>query len=842
MDGDVLERAEELRTRGVAANSAGRPAEARRLLAQALRLAASLTGAKASELRARVLMSEALAVFERSGLATALSFLDAADRELRELPGSGVRQLVHSQRALLFLRSGEMSRALAELDRAAEALPRVPVRDQVVILLNRGTLHMQLVNLDAGRADLTKAFTLASGQGLPELSWKAQHNLGYLEYLASDLPESLRLLAAARVNVQHPAPVVPLDHGRVLVEAGMLREAQERFLEAEAMARQNGLNHERGEALVELARVSLMQGEQDEAGRYAGLARRLFARRGSEGWWAQADLVAIMAQVFHGRCRPAVARHAVDLADRFTAAGARDLDAYASLLAAEAHLMRGEVTLAEPLIRRASALTNAMSYSRRLYADLVRAKVADARGDRPEARAIMRRASDGLARAQGRSSSLDVRAAVALHGRRLGEFALGMAIEEGSAARAFEATERWQAISNRLPPVDPPEDPDLAQLTSQLRQLRDQARGVSAQRNEATGQIAALERRIREKDWHGVGSDSAALVRPVSVSATQRRLAARSAELVSFFSHGGLVHAIVVTPGTSRLVVVAEEREVVELASRIQADLIAANQPRLHPAIASSVRASLARRLSEVDAALLRPLSLRRDRLVVVPSYAVAGFPWGLLPSRQGRPTTVARSATTWAPVDEQRESDGTSVYAVAGPGLASSDVEVDEVASQWAAATVVHAAESTESGLVNALRSRQVVHIAAHGEHQAQNPLFSSVRLSDGVLFAYELQHGGVTAEHVILSACDVGRATIRPGDEPLGLTASLLALGAQNVVAAVAPVPDVTAHRVMAAYHEYLASGLDVSAALAKASLVDDLGGLFCSFGSDWSAASRR
>jgi tetratricopeptide (TPR) repeat protein len=842
VDGDLLSRAEELRTRGVAANSAGRPAEARRLLGQALRLVSSLSGADARELRARVLMSDALAVFERSGLANALEVLDRAGRELRQIPSSGVEQLLHSQRALLLLRSGSMARALAELDRAAQGLPRVPVRDQVVILLNRGTLHMQLAHLEAGRSDLLAALALALEHGLAELGWKVQHNLGYLEYVAGDLPLALSRLAEVQAMVAHPAPWVPLDHGRVLVEAGLLREAQARFLEAETVARDNGLNHERGESLVELARVSLLQGDHPEAMRYAALAKRLFGRRGAEGWRSQAGLVAVMAEVFQGRNRPSVVRQAMDLANRFAVAGARDLDAYASLLAAEAHLVRGDTAVAESLIARASAGAGAMSYSRRLYADLVKAKAADARGDRPKARAIMRRASDGLARAQGRSSSLDVRAAVALHGRRLGDLALGLAVEEGSAARALEATERWQAISNRLPPVAPPDDPDLAQLTSQLRQLREQERGLSAERNRATAHIAALERRIRERDWHGVGSEGAALTKPVSVTALQRRLAATSAALASFFPHAGTIHAVVVTPRGSALVPVAAEAEVLELATRIQADVIAANQPRLHPAIASSVRGSLSRRLEEVDRALLGPLGLRQERLVVVPSYAVAGLPWGLLPSRVGRPTTVARSATTWASGDLRLPPTKPSVYAVAGPGLATTDAEVDAVAALWPSAEAVHAEQSTEAGLVQALRSRSVVHIAAHGEHQGQNPLFSSVRLSDGVLFAHELQHGGVTAEHVILSACDVGRATIRPGDEALGLTASLLALGAKNVVAAVAPVPDVVAHRVMTAYHRHLAAGLDVSASLAQASLVDELGGLFCSFGSDWAAPAAR
>lgn len=845
MQDNLLARAEDLRTRGVAANSGGRPAEARRLLRAALRATRAVPDGRAVlRLRSRILVSAALPVFESQGLHAALQVLQDAERM-----SEGVEEvwpLVHSQRAALYGRSGDLLGAKRELDQAVAGIHTLPPRDQAVILLTRGTVSTHLGNLAASREDLTAALALARSHDLRELVPKAQHNLAMLEYVRGDLPEALSLLAEVVPVTGSSAPAIPLDYGRVLLEVGLTREARSRLLEAERLAAEQGLRHERGEAMVEIARAGLLRPDWDEALEYARRAQRLFSRRGSEGWRDQAVLITVIVAVATRRRPRATAVRAVQLADRFAAAGARDLDAYASLLAAEAFLQHGDERRAEVQIGRAEPGIRAMSYSRQLYADLVRAESAKSRGDRRQARAIMRRASDGLARAQGRSSSLDLRAAVALHGRRLSDFALGMALDEGSAVRAFEATERWRAISNRLPPVDRPEDPELAELTSRLRRMRDQARGASPRRNEAVDHIAALERRIRERDWHGSASRPAQVARPVAVTELQRRLAGRDADLVSFFSHAGIVHAVAMGPHRRELVAVAEEAQILELVARIQADLVASNQPRLHPALAASVRGSLERRLAEADRALLGSVRLGRERLVVVPSYAVAGLPWGMVPSRLGRPTTVARSATTWARAESQEhEADtptGPAVYAIAGPGLAAADAEVDRVAAHWPRADVVHASESTESGLVHALRSRQVVHIAAHGRHEAENPLFSSVRLSDGVLFSHELQRGGVTAAHVVLSACDVGRATFWPGDEPLGLTASLLALGARNVVAAVAPVPDATAHRVMDSYHQHLASGLDVSAALARASVADELGGLFCSFGADWSAGRRR
>src|SRR5215203_4663203 len=106
----------------------------------------------------------------------------------------------------------------------------------------------------------------------------------------------------------------------------------------------------------------------------------------------------------------------------------------------------------------------------------------------------------------------------------------------------------------------------------------------------------------------------------------------------------------------------------------------------------------------------------------------------------------------------------------------------------------------------------------------------------STGPLFAYEVADKRV-APHVVLSACELGQATTRPGDEALGLTRVLLQLGAQCVVAGVAQVADDLAGRVMADYHRRLATGVDSASALASATASGPYVPFVC-FGSSWHA----
>src|SRR5205814_9833624 len=94
------------------------------------------------------------------------------------------------------------------------------------------------------------------------------------------------------------------------------------------------------------------------------------------------------------------------------------------------------------------------------------------------------------------------------------------------------------------------------------------------------------------------------------------------------------------------------------------------------------------------------------------------------------------------------------------------------------------------------------VLHVAAHGVHEPDNPLFSHLDLADGPLFGHELERLPQLPGHVVLSACELGLARTRPGDETLGMTAVLLHGGTASVVAGVARIGDEVACRVAAAH----------------------------------------
>jgi len=222
--------------------------------------------------------------------------------------------------------------------------------------------------------------------------------------------------------------------------------------------------------------------------------------------------------------------------------------------------------------------------------------------------------------------------------------------------------------------------------------------------------------------------------------------------------------------------------------------------------------------LADLDATLLGPLRLDGP-LVLSCSGDLCFLPWGLLPSRRGLPTVTAPSAAAWLRGHRAAvRGRGDRVVALAGPDLRQAGAEAEVVAATWSGATLLRGAAATGEAMRAALTGSDLVHVAAHGTHRQDNPLFSSVRLADGALYAYELGRSDEGfAGCVVLSACDAGLATFRPGDESLGLSQVLLQLGARSVVAAVARVNDEASAGLMAGLHAQLAGGKDAAASLA-------------------------
>jgi CHAT domain-containing protein/Tfp pilus assembly protein PilF len=198
---------------------------------------------------------------------------------------------------------------------------------------------------------------------------------------------------------------------------------------------------------------------------------------------------------------------------------------------------------------------------------------------------------------------------------------------------------------------------------------------------------------------------------------------------------------------------------------------------------------------------------------------AVGGVPYG---------GAIERSPAT-APV---RPDQTRGFYDVATPWklevLASSEAEVAAAAALLGGDSVVlkgdHAREATLNALT--LSDFRILHFAVHGITDPKYPERAALVLladphagEDGLLQPREIGALALSADLVVLSACDTAVGPMVGQEGTLNLARAFLLAGARAVITTLWTVSDATSTALMTRFYENLASGRSVTQALATA-----------------------
>jgi hypothetical protein len=781
-------------------------------------------------LAARIMLSLAFAHHELGNAAAALQAFDNAEALAAEGEHTEIRVLIHAQRGVMFLREGRLVEARAELDVAVTMLDFAPTKDQGKILINRGEVHGLLGDVGAAMADCARALQLAETYALPGLAFYARHNLGWFEFLSGDLPRALELMPMPdEGSSDFERGVVGSDRAKVLLSAGLLSEADRSLADACAALARTELVQFLAEAELTRAEVALLAERTALARSTSHAAVDRLRHRDNHRATALGELVQLQADAAAGVAAEELVRTADRLTRTFTRLGLADQARLARLLAIENLAPAAAARRALPAISRDQPL------ELRLHGRLVRAQRAFAHGHR---RAGLRHARIGLCdltEYQTQFGSLDLQTSSAVRARRLAAAAIHAEIAADHPTAVLAWVERARAVSGRVVAPQPPDDPETAELMTQLRWTANQL-----DREEATGPDGTelrrrrqhLERAIRARSWTVRGTaEMGAEPRTADL-----RRALGDAVLVTVFNLDQVAHAVVLTRRDCWVRPLLLMTEAEELGRRISADLDVLALDLVPEALRASARGSLRRSLQRLDDTLVRPLDLPDAPVVLLPPGRLASLTWAELPSLRGRPLAIAPSASTWQGAHARFVSVPGPVVAVAGPGLRRAEVEVDRVAETWPGCSTLRAEQATAEAFLEGISGAQLVHVAAHGRHQRENPLFSSIRLADGPVVGYDLDRVPDPPQQVVLSACDLGQATARTGDEALGLTRAFLHSGTSTVISGVAKVSDRGAADLMADYHRRLAAGTAPAYALADALAAADEPTPFACFGAGW------
>jgi tetratricopeptide (TPR) repeat protein len=809
---------DQLRDRAMSAVRSGNFSGARSLLRRASQLARG-----DADLLALIGVSEAYLEAELNGSDSGLELCTS----LLASPGLAPETVaeIWAQLGLLHMRRGDKQSAL---DAFSEAVSRLDSNPALLgrALLNRGSLHLQLGSATEAVDDLERARALFVRTGVVEARGKAEHNLGYARLLLGDVVAALRLMETAALTLAPMTPVMRAatdqDRAEVLLAAGRPQEAMAALERAIHDYGQQKLRRFQAECELVLARTLLH--EDPAQGRLvARRAARRFTSLAAPVWAARAGGLALVGAISSGATDRRLRTEADAVSAELTASGHRRDAEQLALHVARLCVRRSELDEAAARLRRIR-VDDDSPIGTRLLAREVRAELARARGRRAQAREHVRLGLQDLHSWQASFGSLDLQSTVVGHGNTLARLGLELALEDGRPEVVFEWSERARALASKVTTLRPPPDPALAGDLAALR-LLDPADSTRAH---------VLRERIRSKSWYAA---EGSVGEPATLEELQARLTHDHAALVAHVVLGDDVTALVVTGDAARVVPLDGGTHVRDQLDRIAADLdFAAANPG--GSFGRTVRASLEADLAAVADLLVTPLlgMLEDRRVVLTPSALLAGTPWTLLPGLRGRPLTVPTSATRWLELVDTDQPELSRIGLVAGPRVERAAEEVHRAAAEWQSVDVLQGDDANAAKVGEVAARVDVLHLAGHGTHAGDHPLFSAVELADGPWFGHDIDLLPHTPSVVVLSACELGQVSVLRGEESVGMTAAWLHAGARTVLSSPALVADEVACVALAHWHRLVAAGAAPADALADVVAESDGVVPFLCFGAGW------
>lgn len=808
-----------------------------------------------TELRVRIMYGLGRSLGEASGSDAAVELFDMARREIELLDDPWLRVLLKGSvdyfHGGMIMRMGQPEQAVPWLspfiDFAEDAMRTSPervdsewVQQLAKSLVVRSLSNAAIRRREAAIADLERVAVLSREHSLDRLYPYAVVALANTYKQSGDVVEALRRYGEAeQVFRAHQKPSllagVQLLHAECMLMVGMSDDVGRMLDEALPILRREKVNQDIAEVEMYRASAALLDDQFDLARRMAKASMRKLEKRGST-WWMMAALIELWAHALQAkRVTNALVQKALTLSEHLAANHLVDEARLARVLAARLQVRRRRLAEAEELLRLLPGPREVTPLDHRMQRRLVLAELALAKGDRRTALLHARKGLDELGQVRDQMGGLELVSATAVHGRELRELAIRLALESNNARQVFLWLERTRAQTYRYEPLEHVENTALAERIAEVRGLgRELMRaGLDGRPTaELRGELVKAQREANRLGWH---AQRWGRTRPMaSIGEVVDELGDRA--MVSFVVSGGAMVAVVIAGGQVRLVRLGAAHEALEGAQKLHFDLNALAPDYLPPPLLEVIGGSARRQADVLDSLLIKPLVhlIGERELVVVPTGPLYTVPWGVLPSLHGRPVVTAPSATAWLAATHADKPKTDRVLLVRGPSLQFADGELDRLASHHDRAKVLSGEDATAANVLAHLDGADLVHVAAHGEHENENALFSRLELVDGPLFAHELGRLRKPPAHVVLSACSLASNRIRPGDEALGFAGAMLAGGTRTVVAAASKVGDEASAAAMADYHQALVAGAAPAVALAEAMAKDPFRRPFLCLGS--------
>ena len=228
---------------------------------------------------------------------------------------------------------------------------------------------------------------------------------------------------------------------------------------------------------------------------------------------------------------------------------------------------------------------------------------------------------------------------------------------------------------------------------------------------------------------------------------------------------------------------------------------------------------------------LVSPLEHLIDgkRLVLAPVGVLNYIPFNALFDGesyliQKHSVSITPSAQVWQTLQQKRRAPSGKglLIGYSDESIPLADAEVKHLKRiSGIDAIALTGRNATFRAFVENAPKADLIHLACHGQFRSDNPMYSSLHLSDGWVTVRDIAKQKLKARLVTLSACETGLSEVHKGEELLGLTRGFLSAGARNLIVSLWTVNDESTSQLMSDLYTNLQLGHSPAASLRSAQL---------------------
>jgi len=762
-------------------------------------------------------------------------------------------------------RQDRFAEALEYYRRACRYFSSDPQKDPEALAVALHNVAMCLVGLNKfpqALATHEEARRFAMKHGMQVLVGQADYNIASLHYSRGEHTRAIEMLRSTsetcrRANDQYHVALCHLDLSEIYLEVNQCKEAEDMARQAAADFKRLEMGYEAGKALANLALAMEQQGRAQSALALFDRARKIFVNERNYIWASRIDLHRAIIFIEQGQYSEGQ-RLCLAALKVFRKSKLPHNLILCRLLLADLYLRIGKLVLASRHCRVTLKHLRTLelpALSCQAHHLMGRIHAAAARSDEAhdsyqQARQLLESLRSGLNREELKISFMKSKLEIY---EGLVELCLQRPPGQQRLEEAFEHIEQSKSRSLRdlmfksgsefhLPSnLDPALRRKVEDLRAEInwfsRSYEAEQLRASKHSWERLKQIQA-EIRKREGELHRVVrempfsmAESAGLLSPKAATVEEiRSRLGPDCVLLEYFQIRGQLVVVLLSHNSLEIVPVAAASQVSDLIARLQFQF---SKFRMGPdyirEFSKSLMETTQRHLKQLYDALIDPLRKRLtgNHLLIVPHGMLHSLPFQALFDGQqylidSFSISYAPSATIFS-LCHTRPTNTAGTALVLGIPDAAAPFVVDE--AKAVASTIPAAEMLLGEAATTVLREKgehsRFIHIATHGYFRQDDPMFSGIRLGDGILSLYDLYQLKLPAELITLSGCATGLSVVADGDELLGLVRGLIYAGAQSALLTLWDVQDRSTAEFMTAFYRHLSNGENKAVALRQAAL---------------------